>query len=493
MNDPKDVLIAGGGLAGMCAARELAAAGFRVTLLERESRLGGKAGSIRDGAGFSDHGYHIFPPWYVNLWRIIDELGIRGGFADLDALHYLRAGSFPEFRTLHTFGKVSNAGRNIFSGVLPPVDMMLFQYAVLDLVSQSFSRRAFLDQVSLNGFIRSRPYRTEQVARHFHDFTLKGVSVPSYQVSAMTVRNVFLYWMKHAAPWFSIPKGSLHEVFIAPLENDLIRRGVRVELNAAVEALSLREGRVGSLRVRTPAGVGERTAGAVLLALPVDATRTLVGDEVFREDPSLADLEKLVTRPMAALDVHLGRRLEGLPRGHVLLLDSAYDLSFIDVADWWPDAKNSALNIVASDFLSLQSLSDAAAERAILSELRRFIPAIRESDIVRTVYQSHKREPFFITDVGAWAYRPKARTAIRNLFLAGDYCRSHVDLTCMEGAAVTGLHAAEAIRSEAGLGKPIDVRLPPTPPRWLLAALRTLLLAPMVALKILTSPFRSGE
>ena len=41
MSTPSAIVV-GGGLAGMVAARELAVRGWRVTLLERSGRLGGK-------------------------------------------------------------------------------------------------------------------------------------------------------------------------------------------------------------------------------------------------------------------------------------------------------------------------------------------------------------------------------------------------------------------------------------------------------------------
>ena len=49
MTDPSAIVV-GGGLAGMVVARELALRRWRVILLERSKRIGGKAGSdIKNG------------------------------------------------------------------------------------------------------------------------------------------------------------------------------------------------------------------------------------------------------------------------------------------------------------------------------------------------------------------------------------------------------------------------------------------------------------
>ena len=44
VHNETDVLVVGGGLAGLTAAREAARAGFEVLLVERSDRLGGMAG-----------------------------------------------------------------------------------------------------------------------------------------------------------------------------------------------------------------------------------------------------------------------------------------------------------------------------------------------------------------------------------------------------------------------------------------------------------------
>ena len=46
-NISKKILVMGGGIAGLTAAKEAAAAGYEVTLVEKEDALGGKAGNWR--------------------------------------------------------------------------------------------------------------------------------------------------------------------------------------------------------------------------------------------------------------------------------------------------------------------------------------------------------------------------------------------------------------------------------------------------------------
>ncbi len=52
--------------------------------------------------------------------------------------------------------------------------------------------------------------------------------------------------------------------------------------------------------------------------------------------------------------------------------------------------------------------------------------------------------------IGSWDKRPTARTRIPNLFLAGDYVRTNVDLATMEGANESGRAAVNALLDAAG-------------------------------------------
>jgi uncharacterized protein with NAD-binding domain and iron-sulfur cluster len=76
MTDPSAVVV-GGGLAGIVVARELALRGWRVVILERSKRLGGKAGSDIKNGQLVEHGYHVFPQWYPNVRAILKRIQVR--------------------------------------------------------------------------------------------------------------------------------------------------------------------------------------------------------------------------------------------------------------------------------------------------------------------------------------------------------------------------------------------------------------------------------
>lgn len=62
--------------------------------------------------------------------------------------------------------------------------------------------------------------------------------------------------------------------------------------------------------------------------------------------------------------------------------------------------------------------------------------------------------PLFIQNPGSWYDRPDARTAIPNLCLAGEWVRTNIHVTTMDGANQGGRQAAIALLDAAGSRKP---------------------------------------
>ncbi|HET7212123.1 MAG TPA: FAD-dependent oxidoreductase, partial [Terriglobia bacterium] len=76
----EDVVIIGGGLAGLAAGVALSEAGRRVRLLEQKPYLGGRARSFRDAATGSvvDNGQHLFMGCYHSTMKFLDAIGTSG-------------------------------------------------------------------------------------------------------------------------------------------------------------------------------------------------------------------------------------------------------------------------------------------------------------------------------------------------------------------------------------------------------------------------------
>src|SRR5215212_9866943 len=215
-------IVVGGGLAGMITAPRLLERGYSVSLYdESKTRLGGKAGADKNGGDYNDHGYHVFPAWYVNTWQLVRELGIERNFVDFDVAHQMKKlelDRVPRRTSLRGFTSFRYLWRNLRSGLIPMADMFLFFYAALDLASQPDRQRRDLDQLSITGFLRSRIYYTQRLETLFHEMVLKAITVPAYNCSAMTVKKVVRFWLKSPLPFLRILRGNLQTSFIERIQ-----------------------------------------------------------------------------------------------------------------------------------------------------------------------------------------------------------------------------------------------------------------------------------
>jgi hypothetical protein len=152
---------------------------------------------------------------------------------------------------------------------------------------------------------------------------------------------------------------------------------------------------------------------------------------------------------MSAVHFYARRRIPGLPREHINLVNSRYGITFVDLARHWDGLRHSVLSVVASRTWPLRDRDDDEIGNLIRKEMLEYLPHLR-NDLRDTAVQAHFTEPLFVNTIGSWQLRPRAVTKIDNLFMAGDYCQTEADLATMESAVISGINAAAAVLGRAG-------------------------------------------
>jgi uncharacterized protein with NAD-binding domain and iron-sulfur cluster len=222
----------------------------------------------------------------------------------------------------------------------------------------------------------------------------------------------------------------------------------------------------------------------VVSAVPVERFQQLLTPEVLTADPSLARVSSLRTDWMNGLMFYLTKEVPVTP-GHVNYVESPWAITSISEAQFWrrdfstygDGTVKDCLSSIISDWsapgrfngkrakdCTPEEIAEEAWEQikwhlndtgvtvvsdAILHSwhLDPGIIASGTPDVVND-------EPLFIQTPGSWTQRPDSKTALENLFLAGDWVKTNINVTTMEGANEGGRQAANALLDAAGSNEP---------------------------------------
>lgn len=498
MSDAPHVTIAGGGLAGLTAALRLAQRGYRITLYERKSWVGGNLGSRRRPDGeLLDVYPHMYLDWYRNFWALLqDATGQhrQEGFEPLSTVKQLSRGAFPRFASLTDMYSPWHMLGNLFSGVGPPADMFVFGYASIDLLAEQLNPTIDLANVDVNAFLNTRPYMTRAASDAFDSFITRVWAIPSYLASAPDFRRYLRYCLLNPIPAFWLPTGPAATRVIHPLVSAARAAGVQIVTTTQLTGVSCQNGRVRTIGLeRTRFDVktqqwkgvrGSRRIEAVdnlLLAVPAGTLSQLVrtpasaGEEtVVAAAPDIAGIVRLRATRVPIIYLYFKRRLRAIPSEPVGLFGSELSLAFTDISQTWEGvpavAGRTVLAVSSSDTGGLPGTSADADAHAILTELAEYLPfdpgtrwgESTDLDWDHTVYETNTDSPLFINQTGTDAWRPDPSSShIPNIYLAGDFCNNDVGMTTIESAVTTGLQAAKVIVERNHHGAPVQIIPPP--------------------------------
>jgi hypothetical protein len=495
MSENPRVTVVGGGLAGLTAALRLAERGYLVKLYERKPWLGGDLASRPAKKGPELDVYpHMYLSWYHNFWRLLeDATGDHRSerFLEVEGVKQLRRDEFPRFTGLTDTYSPRHLIQNLFSGVGPPADMLVFAYAGIDLLAERLNPTMRLDNVSVTGFLQARPYMTERAAQAFNNFITTVWAIPSYLTSADDYQSYLGYSMVEHTPPFWLAIGSAQQQVVGPITDALEARDVEIVREVQVSGVSCTNGTVTEIRLQnaefdessdTWVGVGDlwhEEIDELVLAVPPDVLLHLIrtgdpGTRLVEAAPRLAEVSRLRSQRIPILHLYFKKKLENIPIDPVGLYDSEFALAFTDISQTWEDvaafAGRTVLSLSASDPYGLPGTKDPHDDAfAMLRELARYLPfdpgtewgKSPDIDWDLTRFEPNSDAELFVNETGTDVWRPAASVdSIENVAFAGDFCANRIGMTTIESAVTTGLEAARVIVKRRGVGVPVEIVQP---------------------------------
>lgn len=428
----KQVGILGGGLAGIAAASALSQTGYRVTLIERRSILGGRASAFLSDGTWVDNCQHVLLGCCTELLRLLKELKTDHliefhsdiPFYSNSNLTIIRPSPLPApFHFLPSF-----LGASLFS--------LKEKWSILNFFRRLLKNPpdpALLDKLTILEWLKTEK-QTEAVIRKFWELILvstlnETLDRASAKYGWMIIREAFLSDRNAAA--FGVPNVALSELYHSGAET--LFSDFKVErIQATVNAVSFENG-----KSQVYLDQGEKLEfDGLISALPFYNLLPILPPEI-RESPFFSKIKSLETSPIIGIHYWFKSRFTENPFG-------AFALSPIH---WFfAHPSRSDLFYVELVISACRSLLDSSNDALIdlgLKELERFFPNL--PSLSKAIVVREMRATFSIVP-GSDRYRPSEKTPIPGFFLAGDWTDTGWPAT-MEGAVRSGTRAAEGIKS----------------------------------------------
>jgi squalene-associated FAD-dependent desaturase len=446
-----DVLVIGGGLAGITAALDCADAGASVTLVEVRRRLGGAAYSVQRDGLCLDNGQHVFLRCCTAYRRLLGRLKSDSRISIQRRLEIpVLSPNHPAYVLRRGF---MPAPLHLASALLRYPHLAVSQRWRAALAARALARvdpgDPLADEQTLGGWLSEHGQGPQALQALWDLIALPALNVPAAEASLALGAFVFRTGLLSSAGAGDIGfhSANLQSIIGDPALRALTDAGVRVELGWRAAAID--KDRVG-FRVRQDsqqqdAGSGQEPiqARTVIVALPHARAGSLLRTLASELTDQLAALQ---SSPIVNLHVLYDRPVMDLPFAAGVGTPVQYLFDRTEAGGAPPDGQYLAVSLSAAEQQMQMSADQLRA--CYLPALERLLPAARSAKVEHFLV-SREHAATFRASPGTGRLRCGPRTSVPGLVMAGAWTATGWPAT-LEGAVLSGHAAAtQALESTA--------------------------------------------
>lgn len=444
---PKKVIVLGGGLAGLSAARRLLDHGFSVTLVEKRPFLGGRAFSFREGEGDDtvevDNGQHVFLGCNSYYREYLDAIGATGKTYLPDTLRtqVVRNGVSGTLASKAWLGRLHLLPSFLTYPHLGLKDKLLVLYGLLVVkLTRRSKRSADLDSESFYDWLKRHGQTAPAIENFWNLFTLPalndGVRDVSADMGLMVFQEALLGRPGDAS--IGLAKVGLTALNGEPAQRYIEARGGELVLGKSAGSIIIEDGRISGVELSS----GDVLEGDIYVsALPHKTLLETLPEEV-RSSSHFNVANDLTSSPIVG--IHMWYDREIMDEDFVAFLESPVQWVFNKSRIQGRRSENG--QYVCVSLSGAWHFVDTPKKELIeqfTAEMARLFPRAADARVERTHVVKELNATFRSTP-GTARHRLPQATPIPNLYLAGDWTQTGWPST-MESAVRSGVFAADLI------------------------------------------------
>ncbi len=444
-----DVVVIGGGFAGLSAAVALADRGVRVTVLEARPRLGGRASSFRDATSGSvvDNGQHAMMGCYTRTLAFLDRIGAADKVQRQANLHVelvhprLGAGAIacPAWPSpLHLVGGLLRyrlLSRRERFGAL---------HAGLELMAMRRRNDPRLASATVGEVLADLGQSAHACTSFWNPVALATLNETPERAAAGPFVEVLAraFFRSRADSQFVLPRVGLGDLYTDDARRFVERRGGRVWIHAPAASVEVGDGAVRAVALRD----GRRLAAdGCIAAVPPPALEPLLPPALRARAP-FTTLGRLEASPIVSTHLWFDRPV--LRGDFVGLLGTTTHWAFNRSRLLGESGDGQCVSAVISAGRSVVGWDSERITGAVLADLHALLPTARAAVLRHAVVVKEKQATVAPTPE-AERLRPPAVTDLAGLVLAGDWTATGLPPT-IESAVESGDRAAALLAERLG-------------------------------------------